>query len=86
MPRPAFWPQDEIQRLFESAALGNEETVELASAPEARNFAFACFNFRRSREEFSEIQVSNPGASRRVTLRRKRPAPTLRRVLEESQA
>lgn len=85
MPKPAFWPQDEIHSLFSSAALGNEETVELPSAFEARHFAFACFNFRRAKAEFANIQVSNPGASRRVTLRRKRPAPALRRVLEEQQ-
>jgi hypothetical protein len=75
-----IWPQEEIQALFKEAAERGEVSVELADAPSARKFSFACFNWRRASIIADVLDIQVIWCETRVTLRRKAPAPLIRRV------
>jgi hypothetical protein len=75
-----IWPQEEIQALFREAAQQGEVSVELADAAAARKFSFACFNWRRASVVADVLDIQVFLDDTRVTLRRKAPAPLIRRV------
>lgn len=81
-----IWPQHEIASLFADAARRGEASVELQDAATARRFSFACFNWRRNSVVADVLDIQVLLDKKRVTLRRKAPAPVLRRIIENEEA